>query len=106
KLTEGGMLLGAMVETGYKTGMVELETGDVVVLYSDGVTDTHSLAGEMYSCEKLEKAVRDSHNETARNICDYICASVVSFRETREAFDDLTLAVLKVKDAKSDPQYT
>lgn len=105
-LTEGGMLLGAVPETNYQTGQVDLSTDDVVVLYSDGVTDTHSLAGELYSREKLVESIRESRTESARKICDYICTSVVRFRETREAFDDLTLVVMKVKDAKSDPQYT
>lgn len=96
-LTAGGPLLAALEEATYDAEVVTLNPGDVVLMYSDGLTDTHNLRGEMFGEERLTQAMRHARELSARRISDYLMDSIARFRETREPFDDLTLVVLKVK---------
>ena len=72
-----------------------LEPGDVLVLYSDGITDHLSFSGEDYGRGRLAKVLRESCNLTAQEIIDAIFTSLDRFN--RALFDDQTLIVLKVK---------
>ncbi len=106
ELSAGGPLFAAMENQEYSEGTVRLSPGDLLVIYSDGVTDTHNLAGQLFGKERLIDAVRQVRELPARNICDHIRDSVVRFREAREVFDDATLVVLKAIDHRTADNLT
>jgi serine phosphatase RsbU (regulator of sigma subunit) len=100
-LTAGGPIIAAVPDAKYQSGRLILKPDDVIVIYSDGVTDTHGLSGELFGADRLVQALRACSGESARKICDYISESVVRFRETREPFDDMTMVVLKAGESEN-----
>jgi len=75
---------------------VQLEHGDVVVLYTDGVTDARNEAGEFFGLERLIEVVESSWGCSSREIIRRIRQSTVAFAGDAEPADDLTLVVLHV----------
>ncbi|MCZ6678297.1 MAG: SpoIIE family protein phosphatase [Candidatus Poribacteria bacterium] len=79
----------------YEQETTELFSGDVVVFYTDGVTETENLDDELYGEERLERAVKRLHHASANEICTAIYDDVMEFQGEAAPFDDLTLMVLR-----------
>ncbi|MBN1887220.1 MAG: SpoIIE family protein phosphatase [Thermoflexales bacterium] len=76
---------------------VELEPGDGVVLYSDGITEAENEAKEFYGLERLCQVVSAHWGEPAEAIKDAVVADVQGFIGQQKIYDDLTLLVVKQK---------
>jgi sigma-B regulation protein RsbU (phosphoserine phosphatase) len=74
---------------------LDIASGDVFVLHSDGVYETRNPAGESYGLERLAAVVRD-HDGTAESLRDAIVADVEMFRGTEMQDDDVTVVVAKM----------
>ena len=90
-----GVPLGLLPDRDYEEISFQARSGDVFVLYSDGITDHLSPSGEEYGRRKLTDVVRASCRLSAQGVIDAIFADLD--RVNRELFDDQTLVVLKVK---------
>lgn len=98
KLKKGGMILGVMqTVVPYLTETVQLQTGDAIVLFTDGITEAMNEKWEEYSDERLELLARQKHKESAQNILSHIKRSVEDFTHGAEQSDDITCLVIKVK---------
>ena len=96
-LEKGGLLLGVMKNMPYERGTAGLEAGDVLVLFTDGVTEAMSPDEEEYGEERLEPLVRDRLDASAQAILDAIYADVLRFtHDPASLSDDLTMIVIKV----------
>lgn len=94
-LREGGLILGAMPSlTPYKRQTVKLEKGDVLVFYTDGVTEAMDNDGKEFDEDGLIKCVSSIRNESAGKILTHIVECVDKF-SAGHIGDDLTLMVLK-----------
>lgn len=94
-LHEGGLILGALSTMNpYQETDINLEKGDLIVLYTDGVTETFSPDGVEYEEENLKKIILENRSKKAGTILDTIVKDVQSFSENKLS-DDLTLIVLK-----------
>ncbi len=98
-LHDGGIVLGMIKNTEYSEGSVQLTSGDILVLYSDGVTEARNADGELFGVERLHRTVRrymrenpDSFN--AQRLLDQIYTSVQNFSSHVSLADDLTIVVL------------
>lgn len=76
---------------------LELQPGDGVVLYTDGITEAENLAGEQYGLERLCAIISQRWAEPADAIKEAVIADVRDFIGTQTVFDDITLLVLKQK---------
>lgn len=75
---------------------VDLEKGDFVVLYSDGVTDAANEADEPYQTERLVEVARQADSGlSAQKMVDLIVRDVTEFVGDIEPFDDITIVVLR-----------
>jgi hypothetical protein len=74
---------------------LDIASGDVFVLHSDGVYETRNPAGESYGLDRLAAVVRD-HDGTAESLRDAIVADVETFRGTEMQDDDVTVVVAKM----------
>jgi sigma-B regulation protein RsbU (phosphoserine phosphatase) len=74
---------------------VELEAGDGIVLYSDGITEAVTKAGELYGLERLCQVIGAHWDGTAKAIKNAVVTDVRQFVGKREIDDDLTLLVIK-----------
>ena len=96
-LEEGGLLLGVMRGASYQCGTLALETGDVVVLFTDGVTEAMSAADEEYGEDRLEACLKKHRDASAQAILDAVREEIRVFTGDPEFLsDDLTMIVLKV----------
>ncbi|MFU8812736.1 MAG: PP2C family protein-serine/threonine phosphatase, partial [Balneolaceae bacterium] len=96
ELTEGGLLLGAMQTMAlYESASLQLHDGDLLVLYTDGVSEAFSPGGdEEYGEERLKEKITALRDRSAQEIFDGIVADVKEFTGGKYS-DDITLIVLK-----------
>ncbi len=100
---EGGVPLGMFPNdmvteiAEYEAGQVQLEKGDTVIFYTDGVTETVNIEDEFYDEKRLQQVVKDCNPATATDICQRIYEAVTAFQGEADQFDDLTLLVLRKK---------
>jgi serine phosphatase RsbU (regulator of sigma subunit)/HAMP domain-containing protein len=75
--------------------VIELQPGDGIVLYSDGITEAESETREFYGLERLCSVASKHWAEPAESIKEYIIADVQQFIGQHVVYDDLTLIVAK-----------
>ncbi|MEP7029094.1 MAG: PP2C family protein-serine/threonine phosphatase, partial [Candidatus Eisenbacteria bacterium] len=95
-LTEGGLALGILVDAAYEERPVPLATGDLLVLYTDGVTEASTSTGEQYGVQRLEDLVRSLATQPAAEIVEAIRLDVEAFTGEMHLNDDLTLVVARL----------
>lgn len=96
-LSTKSVLLGAFDFVEYKTRQTQLLPGDVVVMYTDGVTEAVNTANEMFGEERLERLIQDSVTLAAEQIKQRILDEVLAFTHGLPQGDDITLVVIKMK---------
>ena len=96
-LTEGGTLLGLVEESAYVSGRVQVHPDDVLVFYTDGVTDRSSREGDMYGVDRLKDAAVRNRKDAARIALYSILGEVQGWSGGLPAEDDATLVVAKVR---------
>ena len=97
-VTEGGMVLGVSDEAEYRDACVPLSAGDIVVLYTDGLTEARR-GDEMFGVERVREVLDQHAHRRARDILAALMATVRTWAEP--PMDDLTVLVLK---QLADPQ--
>jgi phosphoserine phosphatase RsbU/P len=96
-LTTKSVLLGAFDFAKYEPRSTQLETGDVVVIYTDGVTEAVNAANQMFGDERLIELSRQITGLSAAEIKDQILRAVIAFTGEVPQGDDITLIALKMK---------
>jgi sigma-B regulation protein RsbU (phosphoserine phosphatase) len=103
QLDEGGLPVGAFDFGDFEEGHLTLRDGDLLLLYTDGLTETHSPDGEdEYGVARLDAFLRANHHLDAADLLPRIREELQRFRGRREAEDDITLIALKVAPAAED----
>ncbi|HUJ30088.1 MAG TPA: PP2C family protein-serine/threonine phosphatase [Candidatus Acidoferrum sp.] len=95
-LEAGGMPLGIFPNSAYEQGAVQLDSGDIVVAYTDGVIEAAGPSGEEWGLEGLRRAAVESNASSADDIVQAIFTSMDEFSQGRQT-DDATVAVLCVR---------
>lgn len=97
ELSVGGTVLGLQASTRYETGTVAIERDDVLVFYSDGVTDRGNGRGELYGVERLKETARRSRGDASRIALYTLLGEIQGWSGGAAAEDDMTLIVTKVR---------
>jgi sigma-B regulation protein RsbU (phosphoserine phosphatase) len=97
-LTQGGMALGALENSKYEERPVKLNTGEIIVFYTDGVTEAKNEKEEEFGTQRLKQVINISHPFSANQIMENIQNAVKTFTNDASYADDLTLVVIKVVD--------
>lgn len=92
-----GVPLGLLPDREYEEVVVEAEPGDTIVLFSDGISDHMSPAGEEYGRARLAHVVKGACHRSAKSLVDTVFAELDRFNRVR--FDDQTVIAIKVKKA-------
>ncbi len=95
QLESGGLPLGIMGGAEYDAGSVQLEKGEVLVIYSDGVTEAVNLKDEEYGIERLSEVISNNFGSSAPGIRDKVESALSTFTETAPENDDITLVIVK-----------
>ena len=93
-LTRTGMALGVTDTETWEQATAQLRPGDVLVLYSDGVTDAESVQGTSFGRERLKSRVRASLGCSASEILDALLAGIREFVGEAVQSDDVTLMIV------------
>ena len=103
-LSEGGMLLGVVPATPYVCGSFQLGMGDVLMIYSDGITETLNYAGEEFGYGHLEDQLRraaagagDARAQAgaADSVLFSVLGAVQDFAASCPLVDDMSLAIVR-----------
>jgi sigma-B regulation protein RsbU (phosphoserine phosphatase) len=98
KLRKGGIILGVVETTiPYLSESVNLQSGDLLILFTDGISEALNPQGEEYSDEKLEETALILSSGSASEILDGIKQEVHDYAESAPQSDDITMVVIKVK---------
>jgi len=97
RLDIGGFPVGITQFGDYREGWVEIEPGDVMVVYSDGVTESLNEEGEEFGEARLIEIVQKNRGRAAPGLRDRIDEALAKFVGRASAVDDLTIVILKRK---------
>ncbi|MEK7331237.1 MAG: PP2C family protein-serine/threonine phosphatase, partial [Candidatus Eisenbacteria bacterium] len=95
-LEEGGVALGVLPEAHYEERPIALRPGDVLLFFTDGVSEAESPTGEHFGQQRIERVVAAHTGRGAAEIMAALIATVQEWAGERGQSDDLTLVVLKV----------
>jgi serine phosphatase RsbU (regulator of sigma subunit) len=94
-LSAGGLPLGIRPDADYSEGRAQLQPSDVLVIYSDGVSEAVSPQGEEFGTERLYQVVSQNLSASAAGIRDRIEAALTKWAQGTPANDDITLVIVK-----------
>jgi len=95
RLWAGGTVLGAFDSAPFEEGRTQLSEGDLLVVYSDGITEAQNAAGEEYGETRLAELAASRRKETVENIRRDIFDDIDRWSGEAERGDDQTLVILK-----------
>mgnify|MGYP003870062023 CR=1 FL=1 len=100
-LSSQGMALGIdsgeVFDTLIEEKQIDLHAGDLIILYTDGVTEAHDLEGQEFGKDNLITAIKAATSENAETVLEKIQEQVERFVGAGEQYDDITLIALKYK---------
>ena len=97
QLDSGGFPLGILPMAEYETGHLQLNCGEVLVVYSDGVSEANNLKGDEFGLERLSEVVGKNLTRSASGLRDKVESALSAFTQTAPANDDITLVIVKRK---------
>ena len=97
RLESGGTVLGLLENARYERGRIELTRQDLLVFYSDGITDRANPAGELFGLERLQDAATRGRHDGARLALYSLLGEVQGWSGGAPAEDDMTLIVARVR---------
>lgn len=95
RLLPTGIVLGALENCGYKSQTVTIAEDDVVVMFTDGVTESVNSTGELFGEKRLIDVIQKNVHLSAHEILEQILAGVNAFSGDMPQADDITLLVIK-----------
>jgi sigma-B regulation protein RsbU (phosphoserine phosphatase) len=90
-----GTVLGLFEAENWRSEMVVLNPGDVIVLYTDGITEAQNQTGVFFERQRLRQAVQERHGDSAGKICAGILSDVEAHMDGADQFDDIALVVIE-----------
>ena len=95
RLHTGGLVVGGLPEATFEEECLELQPGDTVVLFTDGVTEARNSEGEEFGEERLISCLTASQKESATAMVKNALQAVREFCGAAQPADDVTLAVVR-----------
>jgi phosphoserine phosphatase RsbU/P len=96
RLEAGGTIIGKFPETTFQQQTVHLKSGDILVIFSDGITEARNSVEEEFGEERLVTATIAHRHLAATELRDHLLEEVAQFTGRAAQQDDLTLVVVKV----------
>jgi sigma-B regulation protein RsbU (phosphoserine phosphatase) len=93
-LTRTGIPLGIVEETTWEQRSFQLSPGDMLLFYTDGVTDAQNREGLFFDEERLLASAQSNFGKTAQQIHDAVQTDLNKFIDGAPQFDDITLVIL------------
>jgi len=98
KLSSSGLFLGTFEDVQFQEGTVDLDKGDILFMYTDGLVEAMNKSNEQYGYDRLITKLIMFQNEKCSDIINYIMKDVKEFTEGKAFDDDITIFVIKKED--------
>jgi phosphoserine phosphatase RsbU/P len=92
--------IGMFTDSQFAPAQFQLAKDDLLVAYTDGITEATNPSGEMWGLERLEQLLRSCSRMAPREIVERILAEVSDFVKSEPQRDDATLVVMKVQEGR------
>ena len=102
RLEAGGTLVGAFPDSKFERDTVQLRDGDTLVVYSDGVSEALSQAGEEFAEERIRQVISQSLHQPVEGVLTALLEAVRQFAGDIAPQDDLTALVLRYSAASAE----
>lgn len=96
-LDAGGLAVGMLPDSAYRQETIQLQPGDLLVMYTDGVTEAQNAQGDEFGENRLLALVAGNLRLTPAALKDAILAANAEFVGSAPQYDDLTLLIARVK---------
>jgi sigma-B regulation protein RsbU (phosphoserine phosphatase) len=93
ELASTNLILGAFDFASFEATPIEMRRGDVMLAYSDGLTEAESAREEMFGEERVKEIVRREASDGAVKVHDALIASIAEFTRGHDQSDDITLVI-------------
>jgi serine phosphatase RsbU (regulator of sigma subunit) len=94
-LPRTGMPLGILPGANYTQQDIQIQSGDTIILYTDGVTEAMNLVNEEFGMERLRAVIFDHYSDSAEAMATAIETAVNQFTNSAPPFDDFTLMIIR-----------
>jgi phosphoserine phosphatase RsbU/P len=98
RLETGGPVVGLLRGVRYEQGTIELEPDDVLLAFTDGISEAMNTADEEWGVDSLVCCVRDSGGIVCRDMIQRVIASADAFTAGAKQHDDMTIVVARIVD--------
>ncbi len=95
RLTTGGLAIGVLEEFDYQDDIIHVQPGDILVIFSDGVTDMVNENDEPFGEERLRALLEQVKDLKAADMIAAVHKALSDFAGKMPPFDDITLVVVK-----------
>lgn len=96
ELDSEGLLLGIKTGVFFEEKSSSLDSGDILLMYTDGVTEAENMQEEAFGVERLGKILAAQHQQHPQEIIDAILAEVTDFSGDNPRTDDVTMVAVKI----------
>lgn len=100
QLDTEGIILGITETVAFEEKSILLDPGDILLLYTDGVTETMREDSELFGIERLENLLINLHDEPLQIIIDTIYREVISFGNNMDLTDDISIVLMRVEQTE------
>lgn len=92
-----GMIIGVKENVPFENRAIMLNAGDVLLLYTDGVTEATADDGELFGMERLGSILAETHEDPVQSIIDHIYFEVIRFSGGKPLTDDVSMVALRIE---------
>ncbi len=101
QLTEGGMVIGLFEDVHFDRGHVKFQTGDILLLCTDGITEAMDVESEEFGTERLISSVNQVTDKKAKEIVLKVCDDVTVYSKGGTHMDDKVMLAIKIIDERA-----
>jgi sigma-B regulation protein RsbU (phosphoserine phosphatase) len=99
RLEKGGLILGAFSEASFEEETVRLDPGDMLVVFSDGVTEAQDAAGTEFGEERVVACIEANHGLASAAFLKCLLGAVAAFSSGMAPSDDRTALIIRYTSA-------
>ena len=89
-----GLIAGVLRDNTYQVGRVQLSSGDRLIMYTDGVTESRNTARKFFGVERLVEEVNNKVSTDAEQLVKNVFSAIDKFRGAQEVTDDITILAI------------
>lgn len=97
ELTSGGLVAGAFEHSAYEQETVQMQSNDILFLYTDGLSEAMNREGEEFGANRIMETLKSIATESVDQIRDEVVRRVKEWCKGMSLYDDLTFVIMKVK---------